>query len=228
MYGITWKRISTILKEGRASDSFLCLKKRGIPIDYIKLIEEVRAELLQVVNQRCDDMIQMYQNGDPYNRSEIRSRECLLGRIFPSILKGKRPVSVTFASGETIETPTWKKAVQTILKHCNGQPDMHERLMQLRGKVFGRQRTILGKDPAGMDVPIQIDKDLYFEAKFDTEALLTMMEKKVLGPVGYDFSGIVIQYTEKKPAISESLKSVQDEGREEAPEEEQSGGMTLS
>ena len=102
------------------------------------------------------------------------------------------------------------------------------RLMQLRGKVFGRQRTILGRDPAGMDVPIQIDKELYFEAKFDTEALLTMMEKKVLEPVGYDFSGIIIQYTEKKLAMSESLKSVQDEGREEAPEEEQSGGMTLS
>lgn len=52
---------------------------------------------------------------------------------------------------------------------------MHERLIQLRGKVFGRQRTILGKFPERMDVPIQIDKDLYFEAKFDTEALLTMM-----------------------------------------------------
>ena len=75
-----------------------------------------------------------------------------------------------------------------------------------------------------MDVPLKIDEGLYFEGKFDTEALLTMMEKKVLEPVGYDFSGIVIRYTEKKPAISESLKSVQDEGREE----EQSGGMTLS
>ena len=79
-----------------------------------------------------------------------------------------------------------------------------------------------------MDVPLKIDEGLYFEGKFDTEALLTMMEKKVLEPVGYDFSGIVIQYTEKKPAISESLKSVQGEGREEMPEEEQSGGMTLS
>ena len=197
-------------------------------MNYIELIEKVREELLQVVNQRCDDMIQMYQNGEPYNRSEIRSRECRLGRISTYMLKGKKPVSVTFASGETVETKKKKKAVQTILKHCNRQPDMHERLMQLRGKVFGRQWTILGRYPAGMDVPIQIDKDLYFEAKFDTEALLTMMEKKVLGPVGYDFSGIVIQYTEKKPAISESLKSVQDEGREEAPEEEQSGGMTLS
>ena len=41
-------------------------------MDYIELIEEIRAELLQVVNQRCDDMIRMYQNGEPYNRSEIR------------------------------------------------------------------------------------------------------------------------------------------------------------
>ena len=52
-----------------------------------------------------------------------------LGRSFPFMLKGKKSVSVIFAFGETVETPTWKKAVQTILKHCNGQPDMHERLM---------------------------------------------------------------------------------------------------
>ncbi len=70
-------------------------------MDYIELIEEVRAELLRVVNQRCDDMIWMYQNGEPYNRSEISSRECRLGRTSPSMLKGKRPVSVTFASGES-------------------------------------------------------------------------------------------------------------------------------
>lgn len=67
------------------------------------------------------------------------------------------------------------------------------------------------------------------KAKFEQQAeeikeTIATLQKKVLGPVGYDFSGIVIQYTEKKPAISESLKSVQ----EEALEEEQSGGMTLS
>ena len=32
-------------------------------MDYIELIEEVREELLQVVNQRCDDMIQIYGVG---------------------------------------------------------------------------------------------------------------------------------------------------------------------
>ena len=86
----------------------------------------MRAELLQVVNQRCDDMIRMYQNRERYNRSEIRRRECRLWSTSLSMLKGKRPVSVTFASSETIETPTWKKAVQTILNHCNGQPDMRK------------------------------------------------------------------------------------------------------
>ncbi len=145
-----------------------------------------------VYDVKCKRIRKILKSGrhrEPYSRSEIRSRECRLGRTSPSMLKGKRPVSVTFASGETVETPTWKKAVQTILKHCNGQPDMHERLMQLRGKVFGRQRTILGKDPEGMDVPIQIDKDLYFEAKFDTEALLEGYKDLLIYPLSVLLEG---------------------------------------
>ena len=140
-------------------------------------------------------------------------------------MKGKYPVALTFASGEVVLTPTWKKVVQTILKHCNEQPDMHERLMQLRGKVFGRQRIILGKVPEEMDVTLQIDKDLYVEAKFDTEAdrgrdgaLLTMMERKVLEPVGYDFSGIRIQYMERKRVMPEIQDTTQLENREGMPE----------
>lgn len=31
-----------------------------------------------------------------------------------------------------------------------------------------------------MDVPIKVDQELYFEGKFDTEAMLNMLEKKVL------------------------------------------------
>ena len=183
------RELEKSLRQGEILVLFLYIKEGDVSMDYIELIEEVRAELLQVVNQRCDDMIQMYQHREPYSRSEIRSRECRLGRTLPSMLKGKRPVSVTFASGETVETPTWKKAVQTILKHCNGQLDMHERLMQLRGKVFGRQRTILGKDPEGMDVPIQIDKDLYFEAKFDTEALLEGYKDLLIYPLSVLLEG---------------------------------------
>ena len=144
-------------------------------MDYIEMVEKAREELLQEVNRRCDALIRNYQEEEQGISSRPENQKRILAWVSPATLKGKKPVSMTFASGETIATPTWKKVVQTILKHCNEQPDMHERLIQLRGKVFGRQRTILGKFPERMDVPIQIDKDLYFEAKFDTEALLTMM-----------------------------------------------------
>lgn len=187
-------------------------------MDYIEMVEKIRRELLQEVNWRCDALIRNYQEEEQGISSRSEDQKRALAWVSPATLKGKRPVSLTFASGETVATPTWKKVVQTILKHCNEQPDMHERLMQLRGKVFGRQRTILGKVPEEMDVPLQIDKDLYFEAKFDTEALLTMMERKVLEPVGYDFSGILIQYTETKRVIPEMQDTTQLENKEGMPE----------
>lgn len=68
-------------------------------------------------------------------------------------------MELKFTSGESVKTPTWKSVVQTILQHCNSQPDMHERLMQLSGKVAGRQRIILGKSAEEMDVPLKIDED---------------------------------------------------------------------
>ena len=58
-------------------------------------------------------------------------------------LKGKKPLAVQFARGEWIETPTWRKVAQKILQACNEQPDIHERFMEMCGKVAGRWRTIL-------------------------------------------------------------------------------------
>lgn len=111
-------------------------------MDYIAMIEKAREELLQEVNRRCDDLIRRYQEEEQGISPKTEVRERTLAWISPASLKGKRPVALTFASGEVVLTPTWKKVVQTILKHCNEQPDMHERLMQLRGRVFGRQRTL--------------------------------------------------------------------------------------
>lgn len=57
-----------------------------------------------------------------------------------------------------------------------------------------------------MDVLLKVDEGLYFEGKFDTEALLTMMTKKVLEPVGYDYSQIIIQYTDRGPMMEETME----------------------
>ena len=40
-----------------------------------------------------------------------------------------------------------------------------------------------------MDVPIQIDKDLYFEAKFDTEALLEGYKDLLIYPLSVLLEG---------------------------------------
>jgi hypothetical protein len=173
-------------------------------MDYIEKVEQIREELIQMVNWKCDAMLQMYQNGSQIACSENRVMESKLAWIAPTTLKGKKPIGLKFASGVSVKTPTWKSVVQTIMQHCNSQPDMHERLMKLSGKVAGRQRIILGKSAEEMDVPIKIDEGLYFEGKFDTEALLTMMTKKVLEPIGYDYSQIIIQYTDRVSMMSES------------------------
>ena len=173
-------------------------------MDYIKEIEKMREELVRIVNHRCDELILLCQNETVELEPAITERE--LAWSSPAIFKGKKPVAVKFASGEIIETSTWRKLVLTILQHCNQQPDMHERLMQLRDKAVGRQRIILGSSVAGMDVPLKIDEGLYFEGKFDTEALLIMLTKKVLEPVGYDYSRIIIQYKDRIQTTSEAVE----------------------
>ena len=140
-------------------------------------------------------------------------------------IKRKKPIGLKFNTGESVKTPTWKSVVQTIMQHCSSQPDMHERLMQLSGKVAGRQRIIIGKSAEEMDVPLKIDEGMYFEGKFDTEALLTMMTKKVLEPIGYDYSQIIIQYADRVPTMSESNLIVSNENVSDIEEMEQTHSM---
>ena len=140
-------------------------------MNYEQLIEELREEMLQLVNTKCDALLQMYRSGEMHTDKRDTIRESSLITVSPAELKGKRPLAVQFAPGEWIETPTWRKVAQRILQTCNEQPDIHERFMEMCGKVAGRWRTILGSSPKEMDVPIKVDEELYFEGKFDTEAI---------------------------------------------------------
>ena len=166
-------------------------------MNYEQLIEELREEMLQLVNTKCDALLQMYRSGEVHTSVKDTIRESSLITVSPAELKGKKPLAVQFAPGEWIETPTWRKVAQRILQACNEQPDIHERFMEMCGKVAGRWRTILGSSPEEMDVPIKVDEELYFEGKFDTEAMLNVLEKKVLEPAGVDYSSIKIRYMAK-------------------------------
>ena len=72
-----------------------------------------------------------------------------------------------------------------------------------------------------MDVPIKVDEELYFEGKFDTEAMLNMLEKKVLEPAEVDYSGIKIRYMAKGQETAKSLEQVPKQDVLEHEEQEQ-------
>ena len=63
-----------------------------------------------------------------------------------------------------------------------------------------------------MGAPLKIDEGLYWESKFDTEALLKNLTGKLLCRVGYDYQGIAVKYRDPQqetaaPAIEEPLCS---------------------
>lgn len=110
----------------------------------------------------------------------------------PGFFKGKSVVAVIFPDGVRVETPTWKKLVEVIMKRCNDDAEKHNALMELRRRVQGRSRQLLGNGAAGMRSPIKIDRGLYMEAHYDTESLLRIMKVRILDTVGYDYSGIQV------------------------------------
>ena len=189
-------------------------------MNYEQLIEELREEMLQLVNTKCDALLQMHQSGELRTNMKDTIRESSLITVSPAELKGKKPLAVQFARGEWIETPTWRKVAQRILQTCNEQ-DIHERFMEMCGKVAGRWRTILGSSPEEMDVPIKVDEELYFEGKFDTEAMLNVLEKKVLEPAGVDYSSIKIRYMAKGQEQANGIEPVPEQDVLEHEEQEQ-------
>jgi len=128
--------------------------------------------------------------------------------------KGEKPESLLFPGGREVKTPTWKTAVLAIMQDCNEDPVIHAHLMGLRGKVLGRQRTILAASPEKMHAPLEIDKDLYMESYYDTATLLYVLKNRVLDEVGYNYSSIHVRLRQEQ---------VQGQTREEM--QEQTSGM---
>ena len=59
-----------------------------------------------------------------------------------------------------------------------------------------------------MGAPLEIDEGLYWESKFDTEALLRNLTDKLLSKVGYDYQGVMVRYLDPqlRPAATEEVQ----------------------
>lgn len=164
-------------------------------------LETLRAEMHCSVDAHVDRSIQHILTS-----SVLEESPTLPLHTDPSVFKGKKPEAVLFPNGQSVRTTTWKSAVLAILQDCNADPTMHTYLMELRGKVMGRQRTILAASPEKMHAPLEIDKELYMESYYDTASLLYVLKNRVLDEVGYNYSGIRVQ-----------LRQEQEEAQKQSP-----------
>ena len=155
-------------------------------------IERIRRECRQLVDSKFDALTsRVLEEGGV----ELKEDERVLTlAAMPSAFKGKKPVSLILPGGAEVNTPSWKKAVTAILQDCNSDPRRHKWMLELRGRVFGNFRPLLAKTPEGMGAPLKIDEGLYWESKFDTEAMLRNLTDKLLSKVGYDYQGVVVRY----------------------------------
>lgn len=65
-------------------------------------------------------------------------------------------------------------------------------LMDLRGKILGRNRVLLGSETGKMRSPVKIGEALFVETHYDTETLLRILTTRILDEVGYDYGKIQI------------------------------------
>lgn len=150
-------------------------------------LELERAKMHQWLDTRYDmlkaEIIRV--NGDP---AQIHVGY----QLNSSVLKGKRPVALRLPDGQEIPVKTWKQLVVNVMQACNRDANMHNQLTMLCGKIFGKNRIILDRSPKLMDVPLKIDEEIYMEGKYDTNSLLYVLTERILNPIGYDYSKIVV------------------------------------
>ncbi len=157
-------------------------------------LEDLRSELHSMVDARVDGSIHSILTG----RVLEQALPTLPLTANPSAFKGEKPESILFPDGREVKTPTWKTAVLAIMRDCNADAKMHLQLMELRGKVLGRQRAILAASPEKMHAPLEIDKDLYMESYYDTGTLLYVLKNRVLDEVGYNYFGIHVRLRQEQ------------------------------
>lgn len=152
-------------------------------------LEAMRIRIIQEINTEFDRLIQQAAGNAEL---ETQSESAYPLTAGTGIFKGKKPVKV-FTDGQTpLYITTWKQLVAAVLQECVTKEGSEAALRQLCGNISGKKRVLLDRTPRNMRSPLQIAKDLYMETHYDTETLLNILTKRILDPIGYDYSRILV------------------------------------
>ena len=152
----------------------------------IELCERLRRELHGMVDQKIEEVLTCLGEREMELNEEVE----LPLTSLPACFKGKKPISIIYPDGVEIHATNWKRVVFYLLKNCAEDEDMRRRLMIIIGRVYGRSRILLADKGDTMDIPIEFYPNMFVEAKFDTEAMIRVITKRIFKQIGYDYSGI--------------------------------------
>lgn len=164
-------------------------------MDIIHQLEAMRKRIIQEVNTEFDVLIeqaakeQHMEDRKEYAKPYEVKYPLTAGA---AVFKGKKPTSVIIGEKPPIRVRTWKQLVDEIVQDCISEPKYKRALEGLCGKVSGKKRVLLAESPKEMRSPLAISDTLYMETHYDTETLLNILTTRILGPIGYDFSEIVV------------------------------------
>jgi len=164
----------------------------------MNIIREIQIAQIEI-NNVLEQLIQRLQQYEQAGRTSVQlsdkeaeGYETIYSLTsHTAIFKGKKPTGIIF-NGERRDVGTWKKVFELILKDCVSNSEKHLDLLNLRGKVSGRDRVLLSDKPDNMRSPFEISKYLFIESHYDTESLLRILTSRILDPVGYDYTAIKI------------------------------------
>ena len=144
-------------------------------------LERMRENQIRMINNECDNFKRLLtgQDIEPVPVSLITT---------PSFFIGKKP-TMLHIDFEEIPVKSWREVASVLLSRCN--EESHSELRNLCDRVSGKSRIILASSGSGMDKPVKIDEDIYFEGHFGTEYMLTMLIR-ILNYAHFDYDDIMV------------------------------------
>jgi len=159
----------------------------------LREIQNTRGEIMLKVDAAFAELIRRLEsNEEPVANRQTESYETIYPiTTNPAIFKGKKPTVMMFGD-EQVDVRTWKMVAEEMMRRCNADPEKHVALMNLRGRISGRERVFLAKDSNHMLSPKKIDENLYIETNYDAETLMRILMTRILDAVDYDYSNISV------------------------------------
>lgn len=153
-----------------------------------QIIEETRQSLHKRIDSQFDEFIEGLESG----RSMRDPCRCMSLKTMPAYFKGNKPISIVYPDGTIDYTSTWRMVAKSLLQRCAEDDVMRERMYALCDRASGKIRYILSSKPDGMDSPIEICPNMYFEGKYDTESMLRVITNRIFDTIGYRYLDIEI------------------------------------